>query len=297
MNVRTLSFASMMACAALAGSASGATLFSDNFESAANGGNDTVGSAPVADVGTYTINGVSQTNGIVRAASSANPLGGTFPAASATGGANFLPIQQATDGNRNSGKLSSPANSGTFHYELEFYVTSAGGVGFGFGSEVPGESFSTNGAGSPASTRPKLSFQVRLTAGQVQVYRDPNGTTDGTANPNIRNYFAVSGLSYTANTWQKYSVDYVLGTNSVTLTAGANSATVSGPFPGPTETNPPSSLSQVDTIFAFTISTGAIGYADNLLATGTYVAPAPEPATLVAVGAAGLVAAGRRRRR
>jgi hypothetical protein len=277
------------------GQVSAAVLFSDNLESSPIG-NDTVGAAPIPDVGAYSgyapAPSQTQTNSLVALGGS-----GGLPAASTTGGANFMRIEQAGAGNRNSGLLSQPATVAgtTFHYELEYYVTSAAGVGFGIGSEAFDgtsftESFTSSGPGptnapSGPNTRPRQSLQIRLTGGLVQIFKDLDGNP-ATAN----NYQTIAGLSYTANTWQTYSIDYVIGSNQLTVTAGANSAVITDPFPSTATTLVPS-LSRVDTAFVFTISTGAIGYADNLLATGTV----PEPAALGILGLAGLLAARRPR--
>jgi hypothetical protein len=280
------------------GQASAAVLFSDNLESSPIG-NDTVGAAPIPDVGAYSgyapAPSQTQTNSLVALGGS-----GSFPAASTTGGANFMRIEQAGAGNRNSGLLSEPATIAgtTFHYELEYYVSSAAGVGFGIGSEAFDgtsftESFTSSGPGptnapTGPNTRPRQSLQIRLTGGLVQIFKDADGS-----GPGGNAYQTISGLSYTANTWQTYSIDYVIGSNQLTITAGANSAVITDPFASIAATTPVPSLSRVDTVFVFTVSTGAIGYADNLLATGVV----PEPTALGILGLAGLLAARRPRSR
>jgi hypothetical protein len=279
--------------------ASAAVLFSDNFESSPIG-NDTVGNTPIADVGAYSgyapAPSQSQTNGIVVAGGStvtgsAGPL--VLPTASLTGGANYLRSDTSgslTIGERHSGLLSSPATilGTTFHYELEQYVGSTAAnvdLGFGIGSEAAGESCTGSGPGptGPPNTRPRLSLQFRQRSGQLQLFSDPDG--------DLTNAYAAVA-TYTPDAWNKYEIDYVLGTNSLSVKVnGGTAVVINDPFAS-TTTGQVNSLSRVDTVFVFTTGSNTIGYTDNMLATGVV----PEPTAIGLVGLAGLLVVRRPRR-
>lgn len=290
----------------------GAVLFSDNFEVTANGGNDvengsdpTTGTAPFttplhADIGSYDDN---DTNGRVAAygAVMSNPTPAAAyanaPSATATGGSHLLRLQPPSGGSRVVAVLSQPASvSGSaFHVEFDLYASSS--VNFGIGSQIPGEHGLRSGLSSPSSGRPGQSVQINLVSGNVQISRD----TD--SNPATANVFENTGLTFTAGVFQRYQIDYVLGTNQITLTAGTQTpVTITAPFMSGTDSDfdssngltpfSVSSLSRVDTLFFGTGSAGSVGFVDNVEATGEI----PEPAALGLLGAAGLLAVRRPRK-
>jgi hypothetical protein len=288
---------------AAAGDASAAVLFEDRFE------NVTDNALPSPTVGTWD---ADDSNGRVVSGGTSTATR-TYPAASPTGGAKFLRVDQAEAGARNAGILSSPASGiGTaFHMQVEFYASTANtGLGFSFGSEVAGESGGSTGLSSTASgaaPRPRESFRVSLVytggVGQVRYFKDADGAGTGA------NLLTNSGLTFVPNTFTKFEVDYNLGDTTLQLSAtpAATTAnpdpvtatvTLAQPFFSSTATTPVTSLSQVNTVFVQTISTGAISYADNLIATGSVAtAGVPEPTALGGVlGMAGLLALRRSRK-
>lgn len=275
-------------------SASAAALFMDAYEPSPSG-NDVDGAAPLADIGSYN---TANTNARVATygATLTSPAG-TAPTAITGGGLQTMRLQPASGGGRTAGTLSQPASAAgsAFHMEFDLYVSSS--VSFGFGSQLQGENGSTAGLASPSSSRPKQSFLINIASGALTVSRDADN------NPSTANTLVAIGLAHTANTFQHYAIDYVLGTNQVTLTAGSQTPVVlSTPFQSATDVDydssnglqpaTVSSLSQVDTIFFATGSSGAIGFVDNVNVTGEV----PEPASFGLLCAAGALATRRARR-
>lgn len=288
-SLRTGLFLTTASLASFPGGATAETLFSDNFEIIANGGNDTDSTndtAPLpplhADIGSYSD---PNTNGRVAAYGAAllNPTpvspNGTAPATFEGSGSHLLRLQPPpSSGSRVAAFLSQPASvaGSTFHMEFDLYATS--NINFGFGSQnrIPFEGGQTFGLINPGRDRPRQSVQFNLvsTGGVINIFRDLDD------DPSTGNAQVATGLTYTTNTFQRMQVDYVIGSNQLTLTAGTQTPVViSMPFLSATDTDfdntngltpqSVSSISQVDAIFFGTGSNGSVGYVDNILVTGT----------------------------
>jgi hypothetical protein len=271
--------------------ASGAVLLMDTYEPSPSG-NDVDGSAPLADVGSYN---TVHSNGRVAVYGAALTLPvGTAPAAPTGGDLQALRLQPASGGGRMAAVLSQPASASGSAVKIEFDLYASSSVGFGFGSQIQGEAGQTSGL-NPSGTRPHISFSMNIASGTLSILRDGDGV------PTTPNALQAAGINHATNTFQHYTIDYVLGTNQVTVTAGSQAPVAfNAPFLSATDVDfdssngsqpaTVSSLTQVDTIFFTTGSSGAIGFLDNLKVTGEV----PEPATF---GAAmiGLLALRRKR--
>ena len=333
---RSVCFGALCICAAIlpftSNPASADVLFSANFESAANvAGNDTftdnniVGNQPVADIGTIDTNdtnsrvnvyGAAVTSPTPAAPNNVVPNAPTsfFPTISY--GSQLTRLQgPGTTGTGGGGRFAAalfqPATADTVSFSFDIYASS--GVNFGLGSQVPGEFFQRTGLTptTPVNTRPGQSLSLNLLPAGITILRDAdnNPATANTADvidsdPNVA---GVQPLTFTTNTFQHFQLDYVIGTNAITLTqtkiSGTSTVTtpvtINSPFGSIADTDfdntngltpaPITSLSQVDTIFFGTGSAGTIGFVDNVVLTGAV----PEPAALSLLGLAGLLVARR----
>ncbi len=198
------------------------------------------GAAPSALLGSYMP--AYTTNSVVKTREGTNSLGHLHPIATGGGTKMLLIDRPGNIGRRHMGLFQSPITAGRIHFDVDL-MNEVGWISFGFGSDQGG-----------VAVVPDMPMAIYITIadnGNVMVY-DPGGS----------GWTTIAGLSNTVGQWQHYALDYQLGAEQFTLSAGGNSVVL--------DAFGRAGLTSVSQIKGFGIlggTTTAVGYADNIMIT------------------------------
>lgn len=208
------------------------------------------GTTPVAQTGNYT-----GTPGDVVAIGSAG-----HPATGSAGETTGNILDAGTSAKTTTGVFTSAVTSGTIRIEYDSMLEA-------------GNTLQMRVLGEDASS----------TSGEILIRLNSSSTVD---NYNGSAY-VPTGLTHATGQWQHYVIEYTIGDTSYSLTAGATTVTVNGPFLGV------SSFASLDSIQVRRGSGSTDGYYDNVVV--TYI-PEPGSTALASLGLVFLIA-GRRTRK